>query len=177
MKIKRRPEKKSKIGSQTFADLYETNLPRVYRYIYYRVRDVTLAEDLTAAVFEKAFTKLDRYSADKASFFTWLAAIARNTIVDYFRKAGRETAVLPNPSSEVNSAVDEIIKKEDRERLLLYVSELTETEQEIISLKFGSGLTNREIAKLHHLLESNVGTIVYRAIQKIRAKFGEDENE
>ena len=182
MKLKERPEKSKARISEIFTGLYEANLKKLYRYIYYRVRDVNVTEDLTATVFEKALTKFNRYSADKASFSTWLFAIARNTLVDFYRKSSREVTTatevtkVANLHSQVSYGTDEVFKNEELQRLFLYLSGLSDLEQEIISLKFGSGLTNREIARLNRLSESNVGTVLYRAIRKLRAKFLEDEN-
>lgn len=176
MKLKEGPEKSIENIKEVFAALYEANLSRVYRYIYYRVRDVTVAENLTSAVFEKALTKFNNYRSDKALFSTWLFSIARNTVIDHYRKVRRESTIVPNPPSAVNSGMDMVIKKEEFQRLLSCLSQLSDLEQEIISLKFASGFTNREIAKLHHLGESNVGTILYRAIRRLRAKFMEDES-
>lgn len=176
MKLKKEPERSIENTKEVFVALYEANLSRIYRYIYYRVRDVTVAEDLTSAVFEKALIKFNSYRSDKALFSTWLFSIARNTIIDHYRNVRRESTIAPNPPSEVNSGIDAVIKREEFQRLLSCFSQLSDLEQEIVSLKFASRLTNREIAKLHHLGESNVGTILYRAIRKLRAKFMEEES-
>ena len=74
---------------ELFAEMYDKNMTGVYRYISYRVGNPSVAEDLTADVFEKALRHFDRYRKEKASQATWLTAIARNTVIDYFRKSGR----------------------------------------------------------------------------------------
>jgi RNA polymerase sigma-70 factor, ECF subfamily len=51
------------------------------------------------------------------------------------------------------------------------LAELSHSEQEIISLKFGAEMTNRQIAKTLSLSESNVGIIIYRAVRKLRDGF------
>src|SRR5215831_15394629 len=73
--------------------VYAEQLPRVYNFFRYRLRDETLAEDLTAATFEKAWRARDGYRHDLAGFGTWLLAIARNVAVDHHR-ARREHAPL-----------------------------------------------------------------------------------
>jgi len=66
--------------------VYAEALPRVYNFFRYRVGDETLAEELTAAVFEKAWRARDRYRRDLSTFSTWLLTIARHLATDYFRK-------------------------------------------------------------------------------------------
>lgn len=152
-----------------FTQLYENNIDKVFRYVYYRVRDIKTAEDLTSVTFEKALSKFDTFAADKASILTWLITIARNTIIDHVRKTKAEPAIVWETTSE--SSEEKVIKTEENERLLTYITKLAEKEQEVISLKFGSCLTNRQIAKVLNLTESNVSTIIYRSIRKLKDMF------
>ena len=59
-------------------------------------------------------------------------------------------------------------------RLLQLLEELPERDRELISLKYGAGLTNRAIAKHLRLTETNVGTLLHRAVQKLRAGWPEE---
>ena len=166
---------------EVFAELYEEYLPKVFRYVRYRVNDLQVAEDLTSGVFEKALTSFSKFSSDKASFSTWIFTIARNTVIDHYRVRGRrqmvslDEAAIEVPSSDPGP--DEAVEKqEERERLRACLSELSREEQEIVSLKFGSGLSNRQIARTTGLSESNVGTKLYRAVRKLRDRFPEASN-
>ena len=166
---------------ETFAELYEEFLPKVFRYVRYRVNDLQVAEDLTSEVFEKAVTSFSKFSSDRASFSTWIFTIARNTVIDHYRVRGRrQTVSLEGAAIEVSSSdpsPDEAVEKqEERERLRACLSDLSPEEQEIISLKFGSGLNNRQIARTTGLSESNVGTRLYRAVRKLRDRFPEASN-
>jgi RNA polymerase sigma-70 factor (ECF subfamily) len=152
--------------------LFAEELPRVYNFFRYRVGDEALAEDLTSMTFEKAWRSRQRYRRDLASFSTWLFTIARNTATDYFRQ--RRTDV---PLDELGQHVDELtpedsaIRRSEFKRLSVLLSGLPDREQELISLRYGSGLSNRAIARATGLSESNVGTILHRAILAIRAKW------
>lgn len=172
-----RPDKNTKDAAETFAQVYEHYLPKVFRYISYRVGDMDLAEDLTSAVFEKALTRLDSYRSNKASFSTWLLTVAHNTVIDHYRVKSRKLTISIEETLEVASEEaspeEEVIRKEELQRLGTYLGGLSQQEREIISLKFGAELTNRQIAQIVRLSESNVGTILYRAICKLRDKFKE----
>lgn len=143
-------------------------LPRLYNYFRYRLGDETLAEELTSTVLEKAWTKRHRYRKDRAAFSTWLFAIARNEATTYFRK--RQITL---PISMVEEVADETTEKmaeqsQDLSYLSRLLADLPEREREIISLKFGADLNNREIATVSGLSESNVGTILSRVLQRLR---------
>ena len=173
-----------KIGSsaaETFAGLYEQYLPKVYRYVSYRITDTHTAEDLTSAVFEKALTKFNSYKADKAAFSTWIFTIARNTLTDHFRaNQSHKTVLLEDPAAAAaesnNRPEEESEKEEELQALRTCVARLSKSEQEIISLKFGAEMTNRQIASMLSLSESNIGIIVYRAVRKLRDSFREKQD-
>ena len=167
-------------NTEVFAGLYEQYMPMVFRYINYRVGKIHLAEDLTSTVFEKALTKFESYSADKASFSTWIFTIARNTLIDHFRVSSKRKTIpieeMPETSNREDSPENDVIHKEELNHLKVCMGRLSQQEQEIISLKFGAEITNRQIARMLGLSESNVGTIIYRAVKKLRDGFVEWRN-
>ena len=175
-----RPGKSTKDDAEAFAELYEYYLPKVFRYISYRVNDMYLVEDLTSEVFEKALTKLDSYRSNKASFSTWLLSIAHNTVIDHYRAKSRKVTISIEETFELASGEaspeKELVRKEELHRLDTCLGGLSQQEQEIISLKFGAELSNRQIGKMLSLSESNVGTKLYRVIRKLRDSFMEGQN-
>jgi RNA polymerase sigma-70 factor (ECF subfamily) len=162
---------------ETFTELYEEYMPKVFRYIQARVNNIPLAEDLTSATFEKALVNFEKYSKDRASFSTWIFSIARNTFVDFYRVESRRQVTSLEEATEVVSkdlsSEEEVEKKEELQRLKRCLSQLPEEEQEIVHLKFQGELNNRQIAKMLSLTESNVGTKLYRAVRKLRESFEE----
>ncbi len=168
-------EKVARSTAEAFAAFYEQHLPKIFRYISYRVTDRHMAEDLTATVFEKALSKFNQYSPEKAALSTWVFRIARNTLIDHFRARGREHTVpldeaFDRPGNG-KSPEQTVIEQEESQILRLCISKLSTQEQEIISLKFSSEMTNRQIADLLGLSESNVGVILYRTVRKLRNHF------
>lgn len=162
-------------AGESFAELYEEHLPKVFRYMQYRVNDIQLAEDLTSATFEKALVNFARYSRDRAAFSTWLFSIARNTVIDHYRVKAREHTAPLEAAAQVSSREPSpeqlAVRKEEIGRLSLCLAGLSADEQEIVHLKFGGELNNRQIARLLGISESNVGTKLYRAVRKLRDCF------
>lgn len=166
---------------ETFAEFYEQYMPKIFRYIRYRVNNVQLTEDLTSAAFEKALASFSKYSSDRAKFSTWIFAIARNVVIDHYRVSGRREATrVLEEAAEIPSAdlspEEKLEQKVELQALQLYLAELSDDEREIIQLKFGAELNNRQIAKMLGLSETNIGTRLYRAVRKLRDSFGESEN-
>jgi len=157
--------------------LYAEQLPRVYNFFRFRVGDGAVAEDLTSLTFEKAWVARRRYQRDRAGFCTWLLAIARNVAIDHWR--ARRPHVSLDDSSAGASVTAELAggeaadaaseRRSDFERLTRLLAALPERERDVVALKYGAGLTNRAIARQLRLTESNVGTILHRTIQALRA--------
>ena len=178
----RKNEKKvSDANREAFAELYEQFMPKVYRYVTFRIRDEHMAQDLTAAVFEKALAKFDGFNPQKASFSTWIFTIARNTVIDHYRVYRKHEDVVSDVEAKATaqypSPEEEAIRAENTRKLRQFVSQLNKREQEAIVLKYSNGMSNREIAQILNLTESNVGSILCRTIRKLRKSFLEWQNE
>ena len=150
--------------------LYAEQLPRIYNYFRYRVGRGPVAEDLTSATFEKAWRARHRYRRDLASFTTWLFTVARNVAVDHYRQR-RPHVPLEEAATVAGGPTPEELSEQrsDIEHLARLMARLPDRERELVALKYGAGLTNRAIARMTGLSESNVGTILHRTIQELRA--------
>lgn len=157
------------VTEEEFEALYRTELPRIYNFFRYRVGDGPIAEDLTADTFEKAWRKRRSYRHDIASFSTWLYTIARRVAIDYYRRQRPQTSLenVDQLSSEVNPEMG-AQEKLDFERLTFLLGRLDARDRELLALRYGAGLTNRAIAELTELSESNVAVILHRALKKLR---------
>lgn len=167
-----RPWALSPAREEDWDALYAEQLPRVLNFFRYRVGEPALAEDLTSRTFEKAWVARHRYRRDLAGFGTWLIVIARNVAIDHFRRQ-RDHAPLEAAEHVAAGETPEqhAERRADAERLSALLATLPERERELIALKYGSELDNRKIARITGLSESNVGTLLHRTIQKLRAEW------
>ena len=79
--------RRAKQGDQAaFAEIYTRHHDAVYAYLYYRVNDVQVAEDLTGEVFLRLVAKMDRYTYRGRPILAWMYTIARNLLIDHQRK-------------------------------------------------------------------------------------------
>lgn len=150
--------------------VYWEQLPRIHNFFRYRLCDEQLAEDLTATTFERGWRSRAQYSYVRGSITTWLFAIARHVAIDHLRKERPELSLdAAADFTQTDPPLDEVVQHHsDLARLAEVVERLSDRERELISLKYGADLSNREIAQLLSLTESNVAVILHRAIRRMR---------
>ncbi len=153
--------------------VYRKQVPRLYNFFRYRTGSGDTAQELTSRTMMRAWRYRSSYRADLGAFGAWLFQIARRVAVDYLR----ERSKAPLPLYEANNYADdisierEVQKRHEAEQLYQLLVTLPERDQEIISLKYGAGMTNRDIARVLELSESNVGTILHRTLKKLRIQW------
>jgi RNA polymerase sigma-70 factor (ECF subfamily) len=153
--------------------VYAEQLPRVFNFFRYRLGDTAEAEDLTARTFEKAWRARHRYRRDVAGFATWLLTIARNVAIDHLRARQRHEPLdmaAEVPSSDATPE-QRAVQQSDAQRLGALLATLPARERELIAMKYGAEMTNRAIARATGLSESNVGTILHRAVESLRVRW------
>lgn len=159
------PMQKQKQG---FTEYYNQYKDKIFNYFWYRVNfNRTLAEDLTADAFLKAFKGFGEFDHNR-SFQSWMYAIAKNHLLNYYRTANRETDLL-----EVEKmGVDELKKIENRlevEQAFALINQLSEYHREVLLMRFSDGLNNNEIAEILNKDEGAVRTQISRALEELRS--------
>jgi RNA polymerase sigma-70 factor, ECF subfamily len=153
--------------------VYREEMPRVFSYFRYRGFERAMAEDLTSATFEKAWRARDRYRRDRAAVSTWLLAIARNAAIDHLRRSRPAVPLDEASLRDEETPETAALREAQSRRLQVLLAALPERERELLALKYGAGATNRAIATITGLGESNVGTILHRTVGALRARWDE----
>jgi RNA polymerase sigma-70 factor, ECF subfamily len=152
--------------------LYADLAPRVYNYFRYRLGREADVEDLTSRTFEKAWRSRAHYRRDLAGFSAWLFKIAQNVGVDYLstRRSHLPLEAAIDVTADGTPELQEELRS-DLARLARLTATLPARERELIALKYGASLTNRLIAELTGLSESNIGTLLHRLVRTLRAQW------
>jgi RNA polymerase sigma-70 factor (ECF subfamily) len=152
-----------------FGDLYETHLPSIRRFMFWRTRDEMLADDLTSSVFEKAWRTRENFTGGSSG--AWLHKIARTTLIDYWRKHKEiiDETMVANAPSNAESLEVEIDQKMRVEQLQKAILQLPNEMRQVVELRFMSGLSAHETGERLGLSEANVRVIQYRALRKLRS--------
>src|SRR3954467_1968259 len=157
-------------------EVYAAQLPRVLNFFRYRLRHTADLEDLTPPTFEKAWRARHRYRRDLAGFSTWLLTIARNVAIDHLRARQRPLSHLPLDVAAAVPSPDhtpeqQAVQQSEAQRLPPLLATLEPRQRELIAMKYGAEMTNRAIARATGLTESNVGTILHRAVETLRGQW------
>ena len=160
----------------SFDALYRQYYAPVFAFLQFLVGAPEVAEDLASLVFEKAWAHLaDIRGQDIAG--PWLFRVARNCASDYFRRnkpALSLESLLPAQHPRATSLEEVAIAREEERRLLAHLRLLSEREREVVGLKFAVGMTNREIARILQTPEGTVGSLLHRALRRLRAALSEE---
>lgn len=163
-----------------FAAWFRDYREPVYRYVRFRVPTREVAEDITSDVFLKALRALGRYDPRRSSPLTWLFRIARNAVTDYLRALKRRGSLhisldrVPDLVSREPSQEERLIREEQLRRIFNAAATLERADQEILSLRYGSGLGNMEIAEVLKITSNAVAVRIHRALKRLRAAIAED---
>jgi RNA polymerase sigma-70 factor (ECF subfamily) len=146
----------------------------IYAYVRARVFDDRDAEDLTEQVFLRAFQTLSRYRGRGWPYSAFLYRVARNLVVDHFRRA---RPVLPaevvDEHPDPAPSVDEVlILREERQRLQQALSRLPADYQEVIRLRLLLSLPTATAATWLGRSEGAVRVLLFRAVQALRRELG-----
>ncbi|MBR6452630.1 MAG: sigma-70 family RNA polymerase sigma factor [Lachnospiraceae bacterium] len=126
-------------------EIYKEYYEKVFRSIYAKVSNETVAEDLTANVFVKICAKWDTFDGNRASLSTWIFRIAQNTVIDYYRTR-KVYGEVPETLAESGSVDDALLNNELLEELADALQKLPERDRDLIILHYYNGLTLKEAA-------------------------------
>jgi RNA polymerase sigma-70 factor (ECF subfamily) len=161
--------------AEAFGLIYDRYVDTVFRFVYFRVGNRQLAEDLTSDTFLRALKRIGSFTWQGRDLGAWLVTIARNLVADHF-KSGRyrlevttgdvldadREARGPEGSPEA-SVVDHITNV----ALLTAVKQLNPEQQECIVLRFLQGFSVAETAQTMGRNEGAIKALQYRAVRAL----------
>jgi len=153
-------------------DWYETYGRAVYSYVRFHLPSADAAEDVTSDTFLKVYRAAHQFDAARGQPRAWIFRIAQNTLRDYLRRSRVRRHVpigsMRDLATDAPSPEERLLWEEQVARLLGAISELSEADREIISLRYGSGMDTAAVAEVLGLRESAVRTRLWRALSRLR---------
>jgi len=155
---------------ERFELLYRSSRDDIFAYVATLLNDRAAAEDITALAFERAYRRRMTFDRRRGEERAWLFGIARNAALDELRRRKRVASLVVDPED-----VSETLEDDDGAEVALRrtavrsaLAELPARDREIIALKFHAGLRNTELARVLGVSETAAGTLLYRAMEKLR---------
>ena len=166
---------RAKEDPDAFGALYDRYFPQIYRFAFSKVRDQSLAEDVTSEVFFKALKNIKRYTYEGHPFSSWLYQITVNAVADHYRgPVGKEvdleeTAAMP--SSEP-SVLDEVVRRERSRQVWSMIDRLPMQQRTAMILKFGEDRKIDDIATIMGKSPGAVKLLLHRGVERLRKDLG-----
>jgi len=159
--------------AQAFGKLYDRYAERIYRFVYYKIFNKEVTEDIVSDVFYKALEKIGSYNPEKGPFSAWLYQIARNTIIDKYRTR-KEVDNIEDyfDLGELDRTEEKIDAQELLKKVSHHLATLTPRQREIVTLRVWEELSYREIALIVGSTENAVKMSFSRTIREIRSTMG-----
>ena len=170
--------------AQAFGALYEATVDRIHRYVWLRVRDASVAADLTQDIYVSALRGLARLDAPER-FDAWLLRIAHNRVVNHWVSADRRGAEVPIDGEDgaddapavrqladpAAATLDETAERRVRMAdLKHHLGVLSEAQQDVLALRFGAGLSLAETAAQLGRTELAIKQLQRRALVTLRER-------
>ena len=152
-----------------FEFLYKKYRDKIFHYILKRVKDRSLAEDLTSQVFLKAIENIERYEFRGVPFSSWLYRIAVSEINQSYRDSKKRQEIELQKVNYLFALFEEPKEKnEDLSQLRIVMSQLKEIEVDLIKLRFFERYSYKEIGDILGITENNAKVKTYRTLQKMK---------
>jgi RNA polymerase sigma-70 factor (ECF subfamily) len=163
--------KAKKGDSEAFGQVYREYFTPLYRYLYFRLGDKSLADDLVQEVFLRVFESLDRVTISERSPLTYFYTIARNLLIDNYRKKNI-------PTIDETEAVNKLIEEDNPERQAILqgdiaklrnaLQKISSAEADALILKFIDNYSNKEIGQIMGKSEDSVRQLQSRGLKSLR---------
>jgi len=162
--------------AEAFSQLYERYFNKIFRYIALKIGNPAEAEDMAQQVFLKSLQSISSYRWRDVPFSAWLFRIAHNLVVDHLRKKTRQpTASLENlPLAAGDDPQELALDNLDNERLKVATKQLTQAQQEVISLRFAGELPIAEVARIMGKKPGAIKALQHSAIVALRKLMTEE---
>jgi len=157
--------------SEAFGQLFDHYHTSVYRFIYYRVSSVALAQDLASETFFRALRSMSSFRWQGKDFGAWLMTIARNLTADHY-KSGRTrleytTEDMGAHDSSTEGPENAVLASLTNETLLKALSDLPTEQQECLIMRFLQGLSIAETAKILGRSDGAVKQLQLRGVRNL----------
>lgn len=164
------------LDSQIIGAVFDRYFPDVYRFVYYKLNDEQVAEDISSDVFVRLLEAIEKHRGPKDNIKGWLLATASHAVADHLRRAYRrptETLIETMPDEGEPSMIDEINRREQVDSIQQAYAGLTPDQQNVLALRFGDGYSLEETARVMQKNVNAVKALQYRALAALQRMIGE----
>ncbi len=163
------------LDPQVVGVVYDRYFPDIYRYVFYRLNNEQVAEDIASEVFVRLLEAVRGNRGPQTNLRGWLLSTASNVVADHLRSAYRRpTESLSDSMPDLASSLtDEIDHRQQTESVRRAYAQLTPEQQNVLALRFGNGYSLEETAALMRKKINAVKALQFRALAALQRHIGE----
>ena len=151
-----------------FTQIYERYAPAIYRYIYFRIGEAELAEDLQAEVFLRMLEGIHRYEDRGWPISAWLYRIAHDRTIDTIRRRrNRQHVPLEDWGGSCDGPEGSVSAQLEYEELNRTLNDLTHDQRQVIQMRFMAEMSIQEVANKLGRTEGSVKALQHRGLQSL----------
>lgn len=168
----------AKLNPEHFGPIYDKYYKQIFGYVYQRMDCKDTAFDLTAQVFLKALTNIEKYEYKGVPFASWLYRIAHSEVMQLFRTKKNLKTINADISDlrHICEEVEEEYMEQYKGILMATIKELPEDELILIEMRFFEKRPFKEIAEILNLTETNAKVKLYRILERVKKKLTKKSN-
>ena len=161
---------RAKYDPGAFGELYDRHFMQIYKFVYSRVRDQSVAEDVTSDVFMKALRSIGRYQDTGRPISAWLYQIAMNAVADRYRSSRLlEDIDEQRDLAAAGPGLEQVAAQRDELRRIWAVVETLPKQQRVaMVLKFQEDMKIEDIAGVMGKSSGAVKLLIHRGVMKVR---------
>jgi RNA polymerase sigma-70 factor (ECF subfamily) len=155
---------------EQFGPLYTKYHEQIFRYVHQRMDDQDLAFDVTSQVFMKALKNIEKYEYRGVPLASWLYRIAKSELNQAFRDRKAKRTVNVN-TEHLSGMIDEMEEEgNDERRKILFdaLKTLSETDLQLIEMRYFEKRSYKEMGEIIDLTENNAKVKTFRALDKLK---------
>lgn len=166
------------LDAETITEVHNRYFPEVYRYVRYRLGDPSIAEDVAGEVFVRLLEALHAGGGPSKSLRGWIFGTASNLVNDTFRRVYKYGIEELSEDLEMKNHDPHRVteEREEVEAVRIALTYLTEDQQHVLALRFGSGLSVKETAQIMRKKPNAVKALHFRALNSLRKHLGVDSS-
>lgn len=162
-----------------FGEIYDRYSTKVFRFVYFRVGNRQVAEDLAADVFLRALTRIGSVTWQGRDVGAWLITIAHNAVVDHFRSSRYRLEIVTGDPVDADRPDDDrwaspersALARLDRVGLIEAMTRLRPDHRQVLALRFFEQMSLRETAQAMGRNEGAIKALQMRAVDRLRAVY------
>jgi RNA polymerase sigma-70 factor (ECF subfamily) len=163
------------LDSQAIGAVYDRYFADVYRFVYYRLNDEKMAEDISSDTFVRLMEAVKKRRGPQTNLKGWLLATASHAVTDHLRQGYRHpTEILSDmiPNGAASSLADEVDRREMVNSFQQAYIHLTTEQQNVLALRFGDGYSLEETARVMQKNVNAVKALQFRALAALQRTWG-----